>query len=123
MDCPYCKKEMKRGVIPAFRDYRIQWIEGEKYDPFDGVKHETVRLSPPTFLSNSHADAWYCAGCRSVVVPVPEFESPREAITRKWNSLTDTLSQRLKASEARRAAERREKQSAERKKKDPWEVE
>jgi len=120
MECPYCKAEMKRGVIPM--DGYVRWVEGESYDPFDTVGHETVRLCASELLTTSCAEAWYCAPCRVVIVPVKEFEGRMDAVKRKWNAFTDKMRDRRAASAAEREAAQRERRRAERGKKDPWEV-
>ncbi len=122
MECPYCHKEMRKGAIPALQDYRVRWIEGENYDPYYTAGHETVWLSEQSLLGTAYAEAWYCADCKTVIVPVREFEELGDKLKRKWNSFTEKLSEKRAASSAEQAEKRKERLREERRKKDPWEV-
>jgi len=119
MECPYCKKEMRAGVIPGYRG-RVEWIEDD-LDPWFGAERG-LRLSEPRFMTAERAEAHYCPDCRIVLVPVRDYEEPLAKADRKLKDFTDKLERRRKEYEAQRAEEKQEKRRAERRKKDPWEV-
>lgn len=118
MECPYCKKEMKQGIIPRVRD-RLIWQGEYNRETFS---LETVALQKYGLATVEDAPAHYCPDCRVVIVPVPEFEKPEDMIRRKWNSFTEKMNARREASETRREEEKREKRNEKRRKKDPWEI-
>ena len=59
MDCPFCGKEMKEGLIAS--NDRIAWRD----------KHfaDTVVLSG---YFDDYAKAFFCPDCQQVILPVPE---------------------------------------------------
>ena len=108
MDCPFCGKEMKEGLIPS-RD-RLQWRD----------KNYTERV----FLSGwtEEANAFYCPGCRQIVIPVPEIEGMWEKMRRKAEAASEKIGEMRRRREVRQAQtkERKEKENLGRK--DPWEL-
>ncbi len=118
MECPYCMKEMQKGEIPGER-WSLKWYP--ESDTIDHWGQEDVRLSPPSLLSVK-AEAWYCADCHMVIVPVKEFEEIGDKIARKWNDLTGKASEKLDEARSRREKEKREKKRESNRKKDPWEI-
>lgn len=118
MECPYCKKELKKGAIPG-DTYSLKWYpESESGDLFG---EKGIRLSPPSLLAVK-AEAWYCADCHMVIVPVKEFEEIGDKIARKWNDLTGKASEKLDEARSRREEEKRKKKRASDRKRDPWEI-
>ena len=109
MDCPFCGKEMKEGLIPA-RD-RLQWRD----------KNFTERV----FLSNwtEEAKAFYCPDCRQMILPVLEkAEGVLDTVERKQPS----VGEKIETAQEKWAAHRDEAKDEKRKKnfgqKDPWEL-
>ena len=115
MECPYCKKEMKSGMIQA-RD-ALSWTEGNE---IGAVRAESVRLSQPSLFPA--ADAWYCPNCRTVIVPVPEIETLGDRIGKKWNTLSGKAAAAREERAAQRSEEKKKQEKEKRRKKDPWEM-
>ena len=109
MDCPFCGKGMKEGLIPA-RD-RLQWRD----------KNFTERV----FLSSwtAEAAAFYCPGCRQIILPVPErAEGVLDTMERKLSAVGDKIEVAQKQWETRRSQTKARKQKKEFGSKDPWEL-
>ena len=96
MDCPFCGKEMKEGIIPS----GFKWVE-DGQDAWDGI--------PLTVgLLGSAPKSFYCPDCRQIVLPVPEKAGFLEAVQKEW--------------EARRTQAKDEKRKKNFGQKDPWEL-
>ena len=106
---------MRRGSIRSQNG--IYWEAEQAAQEED----DRVRLSPYSMLV-FEAAAWYCPECRQIILPVPEIETIRDSIARKWNGFTESLREKREALETERAAKKREKRADERRRKDPWEV-
>lgn len=69
MKCPYCDQEMRPGVLNGDGRSAVRWKEGSKKTPFwdrlagigkvKGVKYKLVSFN---------MDAWYCKGCRKIIM-------------------------------------------------------
>lgn len=109
MDCPLCGEEMKEGLIPD-RD-RLQWRD----------KNFTQRI----FLSSwtEEAKAFFCPGCRQIILPVPEeAEGVLDTVERKLSAAGDKIGAVQKQWEARRTETREQKKKKKSGQKDPWEL-
>lgn len=109
MDCPFCGKELKEGLIPA-RD-RLQWRD----------KNFTERV----FLSSwtQEAKAFYCPDCRQIILPVPErAEGVLDTMERKLSAMGDKIEAVQKRWEAQRSQTKEQKKKKEFGSKDPWEL-
>ena len=106
MDCPFCGKEMKEGLIPA-RD-RLQWRD----------KDFTDRI----YLSSwsAEAKAFYCSDCRQIVLPVSETEGMLDTLERKLSAVGDKIEAAQEQWETRRDQAREQKKKFGQK--DPWEL-
>ena len=71
MKCPYCGREMRKGYI-IDREAPVQWIpENQKPPLFKGsLADGAVQLGGGSYWKNFKADAYYCAVCNFVIVPV-----------------------------------------------------
>lgn len=71
MKCPYCGREMRKGYFHA-SDQPIQWIpEGTKPSIWKmGVAEGAVQMGDESFWKGYRADAFYCAACKTVIIPV-----------------------------------------------------
>ena len=133
MECPYCKKEMREGYIPAYRD-RLKWIAGK----FEGsgtvpIDYEEVWLSEAPLLTGKAAEAHLCPDCKAVIVPVKEFKDgfgqtmdKARALGGRLGAATERLGAALEArdecrEEARQEKERKKREENIKKGKDPWE--
>lgn len=112
MDCPFCGKEMKEGRIPS-RDH-LKWYDNTA----DTVMGEGVRLSE----SFKDTQAFYCPGCRQIVLPVPEVEGILEKMERKLNAAGEKIEAVREQWEARRTQNKQQKRKENFGKKDPWEL-
>lgn len=74
MQCPICKKEMKKGYIPA-RKSPVQWIPDDGEYPItiysksrDGILIADIHW----FTSGDKAESFYCDSCRMVLTPIKD---------------------------------------------------
>ncbi len=116
MECPYCRKEMKRGRIDSRNT--LYWTEGNE---IGAVNAGSVQLSQPSLLVSS-ANAYCCADCRTVIVPVPEIEDPLDKLGRKWKAMAERGAEARGRRAAQREEEKNRKKREQRKNKDPWEI-
>ena len=111
MDCPFCGKEMKEGLIPS-RD-RLQWRD----------KSYTERV----FLSSwtEEARAFFCPDCRQVVIPALEIEGVWDKMKRKLNAASEELGamrERLEERHTQAAQAKSQREKEKKGKQDPWEL-
>ena len=109
MDCPFCGKEMKEGLIPS-RD-RLQWRD----------KNFVDRI----FLSSwsEEAKAFFCPDCRQIVLPVPEkAEGVLDTVERKLSAVGERIETAWEQREVRRMQAKDQKQKEKFGQKDPWEL-
>ena len=71
MKCPHCQREMRKGYL-IDREAPVQWIpEGEKPPLFKCTLADgAVPLGGGSYWKNFKADAYYCAICKTVIIPV-----------------------------------------------------
>ena len=110
MDCPFCGKELREGVIPS----GTKWIEKGTMDAWEGTRLCGGFESGPT--------AFLCSDCRQIVIPVPEIEGVWDKVQRR----VDEASEKLGAVQVKWKEQREEtKKQKKREKfgqKDPWEL-
>ncbi len=73
MQCPYCKKELSEGYMPAIRT-ALMWIPDDKKIPltiFSKTK-TGVNLTKVPFWHIQKAKSYYCNNCKIIITPVPE---------------------------------------------------
>lgn len=110
MDCPFCGKEMKEGIIPS----GFKWVE-DGQDAWDGI--------PLTVgLLGSAPKSFYCPDCRQIVLPVPEKAGFLEAVHEKLDAAGGKIEAVQKEWEARRTQAKDEKRKKNFGRKDPWEL-
>ena len=87
MNCPYCGKEMKAGGIPSGRS-AVYWQENsEEID----APQEKVILSKNPVWGIEEAEAFYCPGCRRIIVPVPEIETTGQKLKKKLDQIRSDI--------------------------------
>lgn len=122
MECPYCKKEMCEGNIPATRD-ELCWYEGNhEYLP---LAEKGMPLTANPLFKTQYATAHYCPDCRIVIVPVPtaeEVEGPMTKLKKKWNAREEHRTQERQQRQVEKDAEKKQQKREKSRKKDPWEV-
>ena len=122
MKCPYCEKEMEKGVILG-RDHVRWYPEGVDTMLMFPEEDGAVRLNAAGGLMTAgKAESWYCADCRIVLTPVPEIKDPFDKAKQKWDAFTDRIGQQTEKRQAEREAEQHRKKREKQRKKDPWEV-
>ena len=122
--CPYCGKEMLDGAIPCVRD-GVRWCQkkqGVYGDYYEEGMRDGVLLGKPDVFSAGYAPAYYCEGCRAVIVPVPGIETFAQKAGRWLDKTVDAWNERIDRAAERREEEENERKREERRKKDPWEV-
>lgn len=120
MDCPYCRKEMRAGKIPASYD-AVRWYEADEEIGYTGG----IPLSGRPIVKVKYAKAYHCPDCRMVIIPVPteeEIEGPMAKLEKKWDAWGERRSQELEQRQAEKDAEKKQQKQEKRRKKDPWEV-
>ena len=122
MECPYCKKELPKGKIPA-RKANICWYPADKeLWFFSDLDDDVVLLAKPDTWEAGMAPAHYCADCRMVFVPVPEREeSTMDKLKKKFSDFSEKREAAAEMRQARAEEEKREKERIKRGRKDPWE--
>jgi len=69
MNCPYCNKEMKKGVVSGDGRSTVIFSEGDKptklLDRLDG---SGALLSQKRILSRFTIDACFCKDCRKLII-------------------------------------------------------
>lgn len=73
MQCPYCKKELSIGYIPASK-MALMWIPEDGKVPatvFNKTK-TGVNLTKVPFFGMQKAKSYYCDDYNIVITPVPE---------------------------------------------------
>ena len=68
MKCPYCNKEMTKGLIQS--QHELSWIKGEKRKFFlrASLYEDAVVLSELSFLKGSACIAYNCPNCKKIVI-------------------------------------------------------
>ena len=68
MICPYCGKEMEKGLIQSPQE--IAWLKGDKKHMFGrAVWHEgSVVLSQLSVMKGSAVTAYLCRDCKKVLI-------------------------------------------------------
>lgn len=68
MICPYCNKQMEKGIIQS--PHEISWLKGDKKKIFARATfHEdSVVLSELSLLSGSAVEAFICKECEKVII-------------------------------------------------------
>ncbi len=131
MECPYCKQPMRDGAIPAEGVQLCWYPRGENGEVDTSDCESCVPLSKrPVFrLTEYLAQAWYCEGCRRIVLDVPEEEKTKSDLERSVDRVAQTIdrmaesaSQKIKDRGAAQREKREERQREKRRNQDPWEV-
>ena len=120
--CPYCGKEMRDGAIPAYRSdiyWRPKNKDGTISNGFDSDGEVALCRAG---LFGGDTPAYYCEGCKVVIVPVPEIEWPLDKLDKKFTAWQEKMSAQREERKAQREEEKREEKSRKRREKDPWEV-
>ena len=73
MICPYCNKEMEKGVISSGNE--IAWMRKKHFFNRAEFHEGSVVLSDFSFLSGSAVEAWLCRDCCKVVIDYQENEN------------------------------------------------
>lgn len=73
--CPWCGREMEIGYLMGGRG--VYWRPGRPGGFFTGLE-DYERLDTDGTLLSSYKFAWYCAGCRKLVLDLPEHTSDTE---------------------------------------------
>ena len=68
MTCPYCQKEMEKGLIQS--PHEIAWLKGEKKHLFAkaSLHEDSVVLSELDFWQGSAVTAYLCRDCGKVII-------------------------------------------------------
>ena len=69
MQCPYCKKKMKEGILSGDARQGISWKEGEKkasmFDKMGGsCKVTAAKVGLSTFTIPAH----FCEDCKKMII-------------------------------------------------------
>ena len=69
MNCPYCGKEMKKGVICGDGRSKVRWFgDGEETSLLDKLVTEKGCLSNVDYsLTEFRIEGWYCPDCHKMI--------------------------------------------------------
>lgn len=75
MNCPYCGKEMEKGLIES--QHEINWKSGEKRKIFGAsfFHKDSVILSELSFTKGSAVVAYLCRNCKKVLIDYADERS------------------------------------------------
>ncbi len=82
MKCPYCSKEMEKGLIQSPQE--LAWLEGEKKHMISraSVYEGSVILSKFSYFKGSAVTAFLCRNCKKVLVdyadPASDFNNRKK---------------------------------------------
>jgi hypothetical protein len=69
MECPYCKKEMKEGILSGDARQGVCWKEGEKKaSMIDKVVGSCKVTAAKCGLSVFTIQAHFCEGCKKMII-------------------------------------------------------
>lgn len=68
MHCPYCAKEMEKGLIHS--PHELNWLKGEKRKLFTraSLHEDSVVLSELSVMKGSAVVAYRCADCEKIII-------------------------------------------------------
>lgn len=66
MVCPYCKKEMEKGVIESSRE--IAWKRKKSLITAAKFHKDAVLLAPLLLITNTFVVAYLCRNCKKVII-------------------------------------------------------
>ena len=66
MNCPYCDKEMQKGVIVANAKWSVVWKAEDEH----GIVNDEgkVKLSKAPWLGPCEIEAFYCDDCKKMII-------------------------------------------------------
>lgn len=66
MNCPYCDKEMQKGVIIAYANWNVVWKAADEH----GIVNDEgkVKLSKFPWLGPCEIEAFYCVDCKKMII-------------------------------------------------------
>ena len=72
MKCPYCQKEMEKGVIQSIQE--IAWLKKKHLLAAADLhsREKPVILSPRSFWKGSQVTAYLCRDCEKVIIDYSE---------------------------------------------------
>ena len=69
MKCPFCDKEMKKGIMYGDGRSGVHWNEGNKKVPFLEAMVGKGRLTVAKYsLTTFTIESYYCAACKKMVI-------------------------------------------------------
>lgn len=69
MECPYCKKEMKEGILSGDARQGVSWKEGDrKASFFDKMGGSCKVTAAKCGLSVFTIQAHFCPGCKKMII-------------------------------------------------------
>ena len=74
MKCPYCQKEMERGIIQSNNE--LNWIKKDRKTFFGGsMWHDDSIVLSEWSLFGSGVEAYVCKDCQKVIIDYSKEES------------------------------------------------
>lgn len=68
MNCPFCNKEMIKGVISGDGRARVRWhADGEKTGLIESTFTEKGFIDANYTLTKFSIDSFYCKGCKKMI--------------------------------------------------------
>ncbi|MGE5627908.1 MAG: PF20097 family protein [Solirubrobacterales bacterium] len=72
IQCPYCGRDMKKGLIQADGQHAMLWVEADKKRSLSSQMNNSdcILLQQETFFYKASVDADYCDNCDKIVIEV-----------------------------------------------------
>ncbi len=75
MKCPYCEKEMKKGILYGDGRSKVHWNEGDKKLPaLEGLVGKGCLTAVKYSLATFTIESYYCKSCKKMMIET-EIES------------------------------------------------
>ena len=69
MNCPFCEKEMKKGVLSGDGRGKVRWNEGdERPSLIDRLSEKGCVTTAKYTISNFTIESFYCDSCKKMII-------------------------------------------------------
>ena len=69
MTCPFCGKEMEKGILSGDGRCKVRWKAGDKKaDFFDALAAQGGVSAVQYGLATFTVEAFFCAGCKKMII-------------------------------------------------------
>ena len=69
MKCPFCEKELKKGILYGDGRSKVRWNEGDKKLPIlEGLAGKGCLSSAKYTLATFTIESYYCDTCKKMII-------------------------------------------------------